>query len=493
MEGSNELSWEGTIQMQSPTSESAEPIGDRWERVLDTLRTQLPSQQAFETWFRPLRLRRVESELIELEVPNLFFVDWIQEHYFSLLNDAVTRVTGTTPQVRFLVCPELEESPVVEQPEPPPPQSPGAPHAAPRPPLQPASAPGQRQHGMLSTREPRLNPNYTFANFVVGSSNQLTHAACRAVAEHPGYTYNPLFIYGGVGLGKTHLMHAIGHTLCERRPESRALYISAERFMNEMIYSIQTARQLAFREKYRNADLLLIDDIQFLAGKDGTQEEFFYTFGSLYEAHRQIVVTSDKPPKDIQDLEERLVSRFNQGLVTDIKPPDMETRVAILKRRASNYGYELDNDVALRIASQVRGNVRDLEGVLVRLTAITSLAGTKITLDLAEEVLRDFASPELPTLTPDRIAHVTADHFGVSLEALRGKRRTSNITQPRQTAMFLMRTHTSLSLADIGSWFRRDHTTVLYACEKIDRQQSSGDTDLRGVLRSIREKLGIEV
>jgi chromosomal replication initiator protein len=492
MEGSTKLSWEGTIQMHSPTSASAESIGDSWELVLSALRTQLPSQQAFETWFRPLRARKIESELIELEVPNLFFVDWIQEHYFSLLNDALTQVTGATPQVRFVICPELEEPPEVEQVASQPHHHANAPSPSPSQPLQPAAGLRQRQHGLLAVGEPRLNPNYTFANFVVGSSNQLTHAACRAVAEHPGYTYNPLFIYGGVGLGKTHLMHAIGHTLCERRPESRVLYISAERFMNEMIYSIQTARQLAFREKYRNADLLLIDDIQFLAGKDGTQEEFFYTFGSLYEAHRQIVVTSDKPPKDIQGLEERLVSRFNQGLVTDIKAPDMETRVAILKRRASNYGYELDNDVALLIASQVRGNVRDLEGVLVRLTAITSLAGTKITLDLAEEVLRDFASPELPTLTPDRIAHATAEHFAVSLEALRGKRRTSNIALPRQAAMFLMRTHTSMSLADIGGWFRRDHTTVLYSCEKINRQRDN-DAELRGVLRSIREKLGIEM
>jgi chromosomal replication initiator protein len=470
---------------------STESLGDHWERILDSLRDQLPNQQAFETWFRPLRAKQLRADLLELEVPNLFFVDWIQEHYFVLLNDTVARVTGVSPQVRFVVCPELEQPPSSEHPAaPPPPPAPSLPAAAPRQPL--ASTTGPRHHTVFSPGEPRLNPNYTFANFVVGGSNQLTHAACRAVAEHPGYTYNPIFIYGGVGLGKTHLMHAIGHSVRERRPEARVLYISAERFMNEMIYSIQTARQLAFREKYRNADLLLIDDIQFMAGKDGTQEEFFYTFGSLYEAHRQIVVTSDKPPKDIQDLEERLVSRFNQGLVTDIKAPDMETRVAILKRRASNYGYELDNEVALRIARQVRGNVRDLEGVLVRLTAITSLAGTEITLDLAEEVLRDFASPELPALTPERIARVTAEHYGVSLESLRGKRRTSNIAQPRQTAMFLMRNHIHLSLADIGSWFRRDHTTVLYACEKIERQKES-DAELRSTLRSIREKLGIEV
>jgi len=257
-----------------------------------------------------------------------------------------------------------------------------------------------------------------------------------------------------------------------------------------MISAIQAARQLQFREKYRNADVLLIDDVQFLSGKDGTQEEFFYTFSALSEAHRQIVVTSDKPPKDIPDLEERLVSRFNQGLVTDVKPPDLETRIAILQRRAAAYGCALPNDVALYVAERVRGNVRNLEGALVRLTAITSLAGTQVSLGLAEEILSDFASPEPPTLTPERVARVTAEHFRVSLESLRGKRRTNAVAMPRQIAMFLIRFHTELSFAEIGSWFRRDHTTVLYACEKVGKQEGT-DASLRETLRSIRELLGV--
>ena len=477
--------------MQTAAPVSAEFHDEQWEQILSALREQLPSQQAFDTWFRPLRLREIGTHLLEVEVPNLFFVDWIQEHYFGLLVEAAASVTGGEPKIRFAVCPELEQTPRDDGLISPDCASPE------KTSLAAAAAPNDgagvaRPQPLLSPPAPRLNPNYTFANFVVGGSSQLTHAACRAVAEHPGYSYNPLFIYGGVGLGKTHLMHAIGHDLRRRRPDLRVLYISAERFMNEMIYSIQTARQLAFRDKYRNADLLLIDDIQFLAGKDGTQEEFFYTFGSLYEAHRQIVVTSDKPPKDIKDLEERLVSRFNQGLVTDIKPPDLETRVAILKQRANNHGYDLRNDVAIRIASKVRGNVRNLEGVLVRLTAITSLAGTEMTLELAEEVLRDFASPEKPALSPERISRATAESFAVSIEELRGKRRTSNIALPRQVAMYLMRSHTTLSLAEVGTWFRRDHTTVLYACDKIEKQQRA-DGALRSSLATIREILGVEM
>ncbi len=489
--------------MQPPQTVSPELLDDAWEQILLALRDRLPSQQAFETWFRPLRVRKVDSSGLEIEVPNLFFVDWIQEHYLRLLGEAAERVLGAPPAIRFRICPELEA--LGEVPPPPdtgdrPSGAPGA--AAPSPavapvwrdswsgarPLDPRGGP--RHRVVLSPREHKLNPNYTFANFVVGGSSQLTYAACRAVAEKPGAAYNPLFIYGGVGLGKTHLMHAIGHSLLEGRPDSRVLFLSAERFMNDMIAAIQAARQIQFREKYRTADILLIDDIQFLSGKDGTQEEFFYTFSALSEAHRQIVVTSDKPPKDIPDLEERLVSRFNQGLVTDIKPPDLETRIAILQRRAALYGFVLPNPVALYIAERVRGNVRNLEGALVRLTAITSLAGTEVTLGLAEEILGDFASPEPPTLTPERVARVTADHYRVPIEALRGKRRTNNVAVPRQVAMYLVRCHTGLSFAEIGAWFRRDHTTVLYACEKLAHLERE-DAVLREALRAIRETLAV--
>jgi chromosomal replication initiator protein len=483
--------------MQPPQSASPEFLDDTWEQILLQLRDRLPSQQAFDTWFRPLRVQRADAGGLEIEVPNLFFVDWMQEHYLSLLAETAERVLGVSPTIRFRICPELESlgesaAALVGAPAPADPASgPAAasrtPWAASRP-LDPRSGP--RQRIVLAPRDLKLNPFYTFANFVAGSSSQLTYAACRAVAEKPGKAYNPLFIYGGVGLGKTHLMTAIGHSILESRAEARVLFLSAERFMNDMIASIQAARQIEFRDKYRTADVLLIDDIQFLSGKDGTQEEFFYTFSALSEAGRQIVVTSDKPPKDIPDLEERLVSRFNQGLVTDIKPPDLETRVAILQRRASAYGCLLPTDVALYIAERVRGNVRNLEGALVRLTAITSLAGTEITLALAEEILGDFASPEPPTLTPERIARVTAEHYRVPMEMLRGKRRTNNVAVPRQVAMYLLRCHTGLSFAEIGAWFRRDHTTVLYACEKMGNLERE-DATVREALRLIRDQLAI--
>ena len=474
--------------MQTIAPLHSDARSEAWDRILEGLRPRLPSQQAFDTWFRPLRPRNVGPELLEIEVPNLFFVDWIQEHYLKLLAEGAAVVTVAAPLVRFAVCPDLE---VVPEPGPgaaaaPPIETPPPPAVASLPP-EPWG--GARRHSMFAPAEPRLNPRFTFSTFVVGSSNELTHATCRAVAEQPGTTYNPLFIYGGVGLGKTHLMHAVGHAVLERRPEALVRYISAERFMNEMIFSIQRGQQLAFREKYRNVDVLLIDDIQFLAGKDGTQEEFFYTFGALHEAHKQIVLTSDKPPRDIKNLEERLVSRFNQGMVTDVKPPDLETRVAILKRRAAANGHEIPNEVALLIASRVRANVRHLEGVLVRLTALTELSRSKITVGLAEEVLRDYASPDEPAISPERITLLTAEHFGVTVEAIRGKRRTNNIALPRQVAMYLVRQKTSLSLSDIGAWFKRDHTTVLHACTKIEALRAR-DARLAAALREITERLG---
>jgi len=473
---------EGNGSMQATAPDPAR-VSEGWERILAALRPQLPSEQAFETWFRPLRPRLVAADLIELEVPNLFFVDWIQEHYLNALSEAVRSVTGGDAQLRFAISPELEVARETNGHA-----EAAAPPLAPLSPSHPETWGAPRRPPVVSTLEPRLNPRFTFANFVVGPSNELTHATCLAVAESPGLIYNPLFIYGGTGLGKTHCMQAVGHAVLERRAEARVLYISAERFMNEMIFAIQRGQQLAFREKYRNVDLLLIDDIQFLAGKDGTQEEFFYTFGALHEAHKQIVLTSDKPPREIKGLEERLVSRFNQGMVTDMKPPDLETRVAILKRRAAAYGHELSNEVALLIASRVRANVRHLEGVLVRLTALTELGRTKITVGLAEEVLRDYASADAPALTLERIAQVTADHFNVSLDLMRGKRRTSTIALPRQVAMYLARQKTGLSLSDVGAWFKRDHTTVLHACGKID-QVRERDPRVSSALREILERL----
>jgi chromosomal replication initiator protein len=291
-----------------------------------------------------------------------------------------------------------------------------------------------------------------------------------AVAQNPGHSYNPLFIFGGSGLGKTHLLHAIGHQVMCSRPGLRVYYVPAERFTNEMIYAIQHAQTLAFRNKYRNVDLLLIDDIQFLAGKESTQEEFFYTFNALRDAHKQIVVTADKPPKDIPMLEARLTSRFNQGLVTDIKQPDLETRIAILRNRCDQEGADvrLSEDVLLLIADRVRTNIRDLEGCLVRLMAVAALTGQEISLALAEDVLQHYVHPEVEQLTPERIVALVSDHYSIKVEALFGQRRTRSVALPRQVAMYLLRQFTELSLVDIGRIFGgRDHSTVIYACEKV--------------------------
>jgi chromosomal replication initiator protein len=318
--------------------------------------------------------------------------------------------------------------------------------------------------------ESQLSPRLTFETFVVGGSNRFTHAACMAVAEKPGTVYNPLFIFGGSGLGKTHLLHAVGHAVKRTRADTRVHYVPAERFTNEMIFAIQHGQTLAFRNKYRNVDLLLIDDVQFLAGKESTQEEFFYTFNALRDAHKQIVVTADKAPKDIGGLEDRLISRFNQGLVADLKQPDLETRIAILRNRCEQEGagLHLPDDVLLLLADRIRGNVRDLEGCLVRLLAVASLTHQEITNDLAEEVLGQYVDAEPDHLTPERILSVVGERFGVKGEALVGKRRTQVVALPRQVAMYLMRQLTDLSLTEIGRAFGgRDHTTVIYACDKI--------------------------
>jgi chromosomal replication initiator protein len=338
---------------------AVDPTPVFWNRILEVLASRLPSQQAFDTWFQPVQPRRVSDEVIELEVPSLFFAEWIQQHYFEILNDCVQSALGSAPRIQFAIRPELALVP--------------SPNDAPPP----AGPPPTAFATGFPREDPRpdsgLNARYTFSTFVVGASNHMSHAASLAVGEKPGVLYNPLVIYGGVGLGKTHLMHAIGHRIREDRPEAVIYYMSAEKFMNQMIAAIQTGSTLAFREKYRRADLLLIDDVQFLATKDATQEEFFHTFNALYESQKQIVLTSDKPPREIDGLEERLVSRFNQGLVTDVKPPELETRVAILQKRAAADRFYLPSDIALLIASHVKGNVRELEGCLLRLIAYTSI------------------------------------------------------------------------------------------------------------------------
>jgi len=424
-----------------------------WQQALGEIRSRLESQQAFDTWFRPIVPVRIDPPRVELEVPNPFFLDWIHEHYLPLLSRCLENALGAPVEVHLSAS--EAPAPAVATLE----RAPAA-----------VVGPGRARPANRSWLESQLHPRLTFDNFIVGGSCMFTHAACQAVASKPGHAYNPLFIFAGSGLGKTHLLHAIGHAVKLQRPEARVYYVPAERFTNEMIYAIQHAQTLAFRNKYRNVDVLLIDDIQFLAGKESTQEEFFYTFNALRDAHKQIVVTADKPPKDLPMLEERLTSRFNQGLVCDIKQPDVETRLAILRHRyeLEGDGVAVPDDAFLLIADRIRNNVRDLEGCLVRVLALGSLLRQSITVGMVEDVLQHYVDTEPDRLSPERVVAVVSEHFGVKPDVLLGRRRTALVALPRQVAMYLMRQLTDLSLGEIGRTLGgRDHTTVMYACERV--------------------------
>lgn len=415
-----------------------------WEDTLSLIRGSV-NGQSFETWFKPTKGRALDNHTLSVEVPSPFFADWLEEHYLTLIEEALGRVADGMVRVSFAVA--KPDGTVPESP------------ARRRAPAKTHSVDESQLHGL-----------YTFETFVVGKGNEFAYAAALAVAEAPATTYNPLFVYGGVGLGKTHLLQAIGNFAKQNSPSARVYYTSAENFMNEMIQSIQNRTTLEFKRKYRSNDLLLIDDVHFLADKVSLQEEIFYTFNALYEAGKQIVLTSDRPPKDIPSLEERLVSRFHWGLVADIQPPDLETRAAILRKKAERDGIAIPNEVTLYIATKVKSNIRELEGCLIRLLAFSSLTAREITVELAQEVLKDIIADSCSPLTVERIQRVVAEHYGVGEEALRGRRRTASIALPRQVAMYLSRTLTPHSLNEIGSRFGgKDHTTVLHACDKIRR------------------------
>jgi chromosomal replication initiator protein len=432
---------------------------DLWTRCLETIREET-EHQSYQTWFEPTRGVELTDDAVRIEVPNRFFADWLEEHYMGLVRRAVEENAGRELHPVFQVAHKRrdEYEPVSTRREVP-------------PPLTTAAA-----------DECQLNPRYTFSTFVVGSSNRFAQAATMAVAEAPADSYNPLFIYGGVGLGKTHLMQAIGQYVREKRPDLSVYYVSSETFMNELITAIQRGSTLRFRDKYRSRDVLLIDDVQFLAGKESTQEEFFHTFNALYLAHKQIVMTSDRPPKQIATLEERLVSRFESGLVTDIQPPDLETRIAILHEKAELDGISIPNDVIHLIANSVTSNIRELEGSLVRLLAFSSLTGSEITVDLAKEVLSEFLGAPRGPISVARIQQAVAETFGVPVEKMKARGRASQIAHARQVAMFLARELTHLSLAQVGEHFGgRDHTTVLHAQRKIREEVSHPSQTQRDV------------
>jgi chromosomal replication initiator protein len=442
-------------------------MSELWVRTLADIKDQV-GRQNFETWITPIRfLGRNKNEVV-LEVPNKFFRDWLIEHYVQRLERVLSVAAKQEISVVFQVNDETAKSAAPEK---------------------------VVKHDVKERDRPQRASNlvakYTFENFVIGTSNQFAHAACIAVANQPGDNYNPLFIYGGVGLGKTHLVNAIGHHACAQRTNSKIVYLSSESFMNELIGSLRRDKMDEFKKKFRNVDILILDDVQFIAGKERTQEEFFHTFNSLYESHKQIVITSDKFPKEIPGIEDRLRNRFEWGLIADIQPPDMETRVAILQKKAEAEGVQLPHDVAIFLASNIDSNVRELEGSLTRLGAFASLTKATITIDLAKDVLRNTLNSAKREITVENIQKTICDYFNIKLGDLKAKRRTQNIALPRQVAMYLCRKHTDTSFPGIGDKFGgRDHSTVIHASKTIERKIKE-DPQMQTTVEKIERTLNL--
>lgn len=429
---------------------------DTWQQVLNIVEKKV-NQQSFNTWFKPTQLIKHDDRALYVRVPSVYFQDWLNDHIDVVLEAAQAAGIGDINVIYI-----IEKA--VELPDPP-------------------------SQGRLDFEsiENTLNPKYMFDSFVVGSSNQFAHAAALAVAERPSKAYNPLFIYGGVGLGKTHLMHAIGHSIKLNNKPLRLTYVSTEKFTNEMINAIRHDKLLSFRERYRNNDVLMIDDIQFIAGKERTQEEFFHTFNSLYDAHKQIIISADCPPREIPTLEERLHSRFEWGLIADIQPPDLETKVAIIKKKAERQNISIPDNVAMYIASKIKSNIRELEGALVRLIAYCSLTDSEITLATAQETLHDILGPRERSITIEMIQKTIADHFHMRVSDLKAKNNSKSVTLPRQIAMYLCKKLTGVSLPHIGREFgNKHHTTVLHSINKIEHLRNE-DRELNRLLQTLTE------
>lgn len=437
-----------------------------WQEALQYIQTKVP-KEIYDTWFTPVHLERIDDSTAQIAVPNKFFGDWLHQHYGPLLSEAVASARGGGDvHVSFIVFQRASAR-------------------------QAEAVGAAAARGLPSLRAKRgiqLNPKYTFKNFVVGAGNQFAHAACMAVAEQPAKAYNPLFIYGGVGLGKTHLLNAIGNYVAEGS-DLRIAYLTTEQFTNEVINSIRYDKMVDLRKRYRHIDMLMIDDIQFLAGKERTQEEFFHTFNSLYEAHKQIVLSSDRFPKDMPDIEERLRSRFEWGLIADLQPPDVETRIAILRKKSEDEGIRLPEDVIHFLASTMKSNIRELEGSLVRLGAYSSLTGQVITLEMAKNVLRDLIGDKKRIVSLEDIQEVVSARFHVKISELKSRRRSKTLVHPRQIAMYLCRELTDASYPEIGRHFGgKDHTTIIHACRQVTKAKEA-DTGLNATLESLKEQI----
>ncbi|HUK24972.1 MAG TPA: chromosomal replication initiator protein DnaA [Terriglobales bacterium] len=445
-----------------------------WVRVLDALEKKI-NRQSYDQWLKPTRYSHSSGGILFVRVPTAEFRR-MGDKYADLIQEAIDNLGMEYQDVRF-VTPEDDPAATPVRHD----GGLSVPPAA-------AAQPSQSRFDWDSAAQ--LNPRYTFDAFVIGSGNQFAHAACQAVAERPSKAYNPLFLYGGVGMGKTHLMQAIGHEIKSRQPQAAICYVSSEKFTNDMINSLRYDKMTSFRDKFRNVDVLLVDDIQFLAQKERTQEEFFHTFNALHEAMKQIVIASDRPPKELAEIEDRLRSRFEWGLIADIQPPDLETKVAILQKKAEQERVTLPTDVALYIASNIRSNVRELEGALIRLVAHSSLIGAEITLSYAQQVLKNFIDSQARKVTIESIQKAVAEQFGLRLVEIKAKNNSRAIVYPRQIAMYLAKHLTEASLPEIGRQFGgKHHTTVLHSVEKIDKQRSQ-DKDLNRLLNKLTEQLG---
>jgi len=434
-----------------------------WKNSLSKIEEKVGNSAA-ELWFRPISLLQLKDQQATIDLPNRFFRDWIEDNYPDLISESIGGILGLPVTVSYRT--EEKADPVAKKMD--------------------MKLESRRQR--LASRGIYLNPKYTFESFVVGPSNQFAQAAARSVSEAIGKTYNPLFIYGGVGLGKTHLISAVGHAVIDRNPNLTVLYVSSEQFTNEVVSAIRHDRMGEFKEKYRNLDVLLLDDIQFIANKTATQEEFFHTFNALYERQRQIVVSSDRPPKEITAVTDRLRSRFSMGLIADIQPPEIETKIAILLKKADRERITIPDEVAYYLASKIRSNIRELEGCLIRLGAQASLTGRPIDREMAKTTLRDLIEEDEKPITGENIQKIVCDYFGLKLTDIKAKKRTKEVTLPRQIAMYIIKQLTDMSLSDIGKGFGgKDHATVIYACKQIEEKRTKDEAFNRMIENLLRK------
>ena len=466
-------------------------IPNPWVRILDALEKKV-NRHSYDTWLKPTRYSHASNGILYVRIPTAEFRH-VSDKYADLIQEAVDNLGLGYEDVKFVTAEDDPSNTPIRH------NgglsahgsnigSSGGPNAAPGQQATQGLHPAQGRFDWDSAAQ--LNPRYTFDAFVIGSGNQFAHAACQAVAERPSKAYNPLFLYGGVGMGKTHLMQAIGHEIKRRTPQAAICYVSSEKFTNEMINSLRYDKMISFRDKFRTMDVLLIDDIQFLAQKERTQEEFFHTFNALHESMKQIVIASDRPPKELAEFEDRLRSRFEWGLIADIQPPDLETKVAILQKKAEQERVTLPTDVALFIATNIRSNVRELEGALIRLVAHSSLIGAEITLPYTQQVLKNFIDSQARKVTIESIQKAVAEQFGLRLVEIKAKNNSRSIVYPRQIAMYLAKHLTEASLPEIGRQFGgKHHTTVLHSVDKIEEVRKN-DKDLNRLLNKLTEQLG---